>query len=55
MNPQVYFIASMLSAEINDIFISISGNEKVQKVIPHSQLSAEVDDPFIEVIHLEKR
>ena len=55
MDPQVDFLMAMFFAQLDDIFIPIPGDEKVEKIFPHAQFSAKMNYPLIKIIHFEQR
>ena len=55
MDPKVDLLMAMFFAQLNDIFVSIPGDEKVEKILPHAQFSAEMDYSLIKIIHFEQR
>lgn len=55
MDPEVYLIASMLLAKVDDILISVPSDVKVQQVFSHAQVFAEHHDTLIKIVHFEQR
>ena len=55
VNPQVDLIIAMFFAKLDDIFISVSGNKEIKKILSHTQFSAEIDNSIIEIVHFEQR
>ena len=55
MDPKVDFFMTMFFAQLDDIFVPIPGDEKVEKILPHTQFSAEMDYSLIKIIHFEQR
>ena len=55
MDPKVDLLMAMFFAQLDYIFISISSDEKVEKILSHTQFSAKMDYSLIKIVHFEQR
>ena len=55
MDPKVDLLMTMFFTQLDDIFIPISGYEKVEKILSHTQFSTEMNYSLIKIVHFEQR